>query len=198
MRLFFFLLVNFCPSRDVPRSFSQMVRPSACSAIPRPQMSTHALSFARNIAQACTHNYCQCGMQVTSAFQFPRFRPKPLRTTPPLNTMVSSLSSHSLRYLRSLVLLATSICCLTFSRACRPSSGAAVGFLYSLGGANWKSSSGWLTSLTRANPRIEFIGLKQLLCVDFPPCNSHNFSFLACIQVLNAGKRLASFQGSRC
>jgi hypothetical protein len=59
---------------------------------------------------------------------------------------------------------------LAFVDACRPSSGAAVNFLFGLGGSNWKTVTGWSTPLTKAVAKTEFFGLKQSLCVAHPPC----------------------------
>jgi hypothetical protein len=63
-------------------------------------------------------------------------------------------------------------CVLSLADACRPSSGAAVGFLFSnLGGNNWKSGAGWSTPLTKAAVKSEFFGLKQQMCGTCTPCS---------------------------
>ena len=59
-------------------------------------------------------------------------------------------------------LVALAACFLAFADACRPSAGAAVSYLFSnLGGANWKSATGWSAPLTKAVAKSEFFGLKQ-------------------------------------
>jgi hypothetical protein len=109
----------------------------------------------------------QCAHPVASHSSSQRLMPASRAMPPPFTFLFQqSALSHAL--------FALLLFFLALVDACRPSSGAAVNYLFTdLRGSNWKTVTGWSTPLTKATAKTEFFGLKQSSCVVHPPCSCY-------------------------